>query len=157
MMSKRFDLVALFGLFLISSCGGETSGPPPETLIGAWNATSVELVSVADSSVRVDLVADLDATVTLVLEPEPDNDFTLTVSYEGPEPGGPWGFDEEVTGTWSASKDVLTLTISETSQWQFEIDLQGDRLRLTEADTSYDFDGDDVLEDADLSLDLTRD
>lgn len=152
-MSRRFHLVALVAVLLTPSCGSDTTGPPPETLIGAWNATSVALVSMADPTVRIDLVTDLGAAVTLELEP--DNDFTLTLAYTGPEPGGPWGMSAVVTGTWTAT-DVLTLQTSPTSQWQFEIDLEGDTLRLTEADTSFDFDEDGTPEDADLSLDLIR-
>jgi len=110
-------------------------------------------VSVANSAVRVDLVADLGASVMLVLAE--DNDFTLTVTYLGEEPGGPWGTSSEVTGTWS-STDILTLQTSPTSQWQFEIELDGDALTLTEADTSFDFDEDGMQEDAKLGLDLTR-
>jgi hypothetical protein len=86
---------------------------------------------------------------------EADNDFTLTLSYTGNEPGGPWGTSSEVTGVWSAT-DVLTLRTSPTSEWQFEADLDGDLLTLTGADTAFDFDGDDTFEDADLSLELTR-
>jgi len=152
LMWKRFDRIALIAVLLISSCGG-TTGPPPETLVGTWNATAVELVSVANSAVRVDLVADLGASVMLVLAE--DNDFTLTVTYLGEEPGGPWGTSSEVTGTWS-STDILTLQTSPTSQWQFEIELDGDALTLTEADTSFDFDEDGMQEDAKLGLDLTR-
>jgi len=151
-MWKRFDRIALVAALLISSCG-DTTAPPPESLVGTWNATSVELVSVANSAVRVDLVADLGASVMLVLAE--DNDFTLTVTYLGEEPGGPWGTSSEVTGTWS-STDILTLQTSPTSQWQFEIELDGDALTLTEADTSFDFDEDGMQEDAKLGLDLTR-
>jgi hypothetical protein len=60
-----------------------------------------------------------------------------------------------VTGVWSAT-DVLTLQTSPTSEWQFEADLVGDLLTLTEADSAFDFDGDGTFEDADLSLELTR-
>lgn len=153
-MCRRIDLVTFVAALLFSSCGSDTTGPPPETLIGVWDATSVELVSKADSTVRVDLIANRDAMVTLELEA--DNDFALTVAYDGAGPGGPWGFNEVVTGTWGAT-DILTLTVSPTSQWQFEIDLQGDTLRLTEADTSFDFDEDGTPEDADLSFELVRD
>ena len=72
----------------------------------------------------------------------------------GDDPGGRWG-TRVVTGTWN-STDVLTLQTSPTSEWQFQIDLDGDSLILTEADTSFDFDKDGTMEDADLSLELTR-
>jgi len=149
----RLGVMAVIATLLSSSCGGGSATPPPETLVGTWNATSVELVSMANPAVRVDLVADLDATVSLVLAA--DNNFTLTVTYTGDEPGGPWGTSSVVTGTWSAT-DILTLRISATSEWQFETVLSGDSLILTEADTSFDFDGDGAIEDADLSFQLTR-
>lgn len=154
-MWKRFDLVTLVAVLLASSCGGSDAVTPPETLVGAWNANSVELVSMTDSTVQVDVVGDLGATVTLVLAA--DNNFTLTVTYTGQEPGDspPWGTSSVVTGTWSVT-DVLTLQTSPTSEWQFEIDLNGDSLILTEADTSFDFNADGTPDDADLSLDLTR-
>jgi hypothetical protein len=152
LMWKRLDLSALIAVLLISSCG-DTTAPAPETLVGTWNATSVELVSVAEPSIRVDLVADLGATVMLVLSE--DNDFTLTVTYAGEEPGGPWGTSSETKGIWR-STDILTLQTSPTNEWQFEIELDDDALTLTEADTSFDFGGDDAPEDAKLSLDLIR-
>jgi hypothetical protein len=155
-MWRRFGLVAFVAVLLTSSCGGsDTTAPPEETLVGTWNATSVELVSMANPADRVDLVADLGAAVTLVLEA--DNNFTLTVTYTGEEPGGPWGMNSVDSGTWSVT-DVLTLQMSPTSEWQFEADLDagGNALTLTEADTSFDFGGDGTLEDADLSLELTR-
>jgi hypothetical protein len=152
-MRRRLDLIGFIALLLISSCGQSDTAPPPEELVGTWNATSVELVSMANPAIRVDLVADLDANVTLVLDA--DDTFTLTVAYTGVEPGGPWGMSSVVTGTWSTT-DVLTLQTSPTSQWQFEAVLDGDSLTLSEADTSFDFDGDGTVEDADLGLDLTR-
>ena len=147
-------MIAFVAVYLTSSCG-RSDTTPPETLVGAWNATSVELVSMADPAVYVDSVADLGASVMLVLEA--DNNFTLTVTHTGDEPGDswPWGTNSVVTGTWSAT-DILTLQTAPTSEWQFEIHLNGDSLSLTEADTSFDFSGDDTPEDADLSLDLTR-
>jgi hypothetical protein len=152
-MWRRIVLIALVAVTLTSSCGSSDTTPPAETLVGTWDATSVELVSIDDPAARVDLVGDLGATVTLVLEA--DNDFTLTLSYTGNEPGGPWGTSSEVTGVWSAT-DVLTLQTSPTSEWQFDTDLDGDLLTLTGADAAFDFDEDGTFEDADLSLELTR-
>jgi hypothetical protein len=152
-MWKRIDLIALVAVTLTSSCGSSDTTPPAETLVGTWEATSAELVSIDDPAARVNLVGDLGATVTLVLEA--DNDFTLTLSYTGNEPGGPWGTSSEVTGVWSAT-DVLTLQTSPTSEWQFDAELDGDLLTLTGADAAFDFGGDGTFEDADLSLELTR-
>jgi hypothetical protein len=154
LVRRRLDWIGFIALLLASSCGqSNTTAPPPEQLVGTWNATSVELVSMANPAVRVDLVADLGASVTLVLDA--DDSFTLTVAYTGDEPGGPWGMNSVVRGTWSTS-DVLTLQTSPTSQWQFEAVLDGDSLTLSEADTSFDFTGDGMVEDADLGFELTR-
>ena len=154
-MRAGIGVLAIVAALLASSCGDDDTGPPPETLVGMWNATSVDMVRMANPTDQVDLVSDLDATVTLELDAS--DEFTLTVTYAGEGPGGPppWGTSSSVAGTWSAT-DVLTLTTSPTSEWQFEIDLNGDTLVLTEADTSFDFDGDGTVEDADLSFELTR-
>jgi len=155
MWKRLYPSALITALLLVSSCGSSDVGPPPETLVGNWNASSVLLVSMTNPADQVDVVGDLGATVTLVLAD--DDNFTLTVSYTGQEPGDsyPWGVNSTVTGTWSAT-DVLTLQTSPTSEWQFEIDLNGDSLGLTEADSSFDFNDDGIPDDADLSMDLTR-
>ncbi len=136
-------------------CGDDgPSAPPAETLVGTWSATAVDLVSVANAAVRVDLVDDYGATLTLTLTA--NDAFTMVLDYPDAGPGGPWGGDATVTGTWS-STDVLTLQTTPTSQWQFETVLSGNTLTLTEADTSFDFDGDGTPEDADFGMTLTRD
>lgn len=140
---------------LLTACGGDDpAAPPAETLVGTWSATSVELVSLANPAVRADLVEDYGAALTLVLAA--NDAFTMALDYADPGPGGPWGADATITGTWS-STDVLTLQTSPTSQWQFETVLNGNTLTLTEADTSFDFDGDGAPEDADFGMTLVRD
>jgi hypothetical protein len=124
------------------------------SLVGAWAATSVELVSLDDGSVRVDLVSELGATLTLTLAEA--GDFTMVLDYAGGGPGGPWGEDQTITGTWN-STDVLTLQTSPTSQWQFEAVLTGTTLTLSDADTSFDFGDDGTIEDAKLGMALVRD
>ena len=61
-------------------------------------------------------------------------------------PGEPTEFGN---GDWGAT-DVLTLEFGDgdiEGTWQFDIDLNGDSLLLTGADTEWDFD-DDGMEDA---------
>ena len=153
---RRTGAVAAVACFvLLAGCGDDgPSAPPAETLVGTWNATAVDLVSVANPAVRVDLVADYDATLTLTLSA--GDAFTMVLHYADGGPGGPWGGDATVTGTWS-STDVLTLQTTPTSQWQFETVLSGTTLTLTEADTSFDFGSDGTVEDADFGMTLVRD
>ena len=140
---------SLFGV----ACGDDDPVAPPEaTLAGTWNVTSIDLISEANPNVRVDLIA-LGASATLVLAQ--NSDFTFSLIWAKP-PGGVWGTDVSEVGTWS-STDVLTLTTGPNNTWQFEAVLNGDSLFLTEADTSYDFDGDGNVESASFNMDLVRD
>ncbi len=84
---------------LAASCGGdeETTGPISNDLIGSWDATSIEIVSVANPEVSVELIA-FGANGRLVLES--NGDFGLSVGV----PGEPTEF---AGGTWS-STNVLT-------------------------------------------------
>ncbi len=62
------------------------------------------------------------------------------------------------TGSWS-STDVLTMNFSAgeyTGTWQFTIDLNGNTLRLSGADTEWNFDDDDTEDAAKLDLTLVR-
>ena len=140
---------SLFGI----ACGDDDPVAPPEaTLTGTWNVTSIDLISDANANDRVDLIA-LGASATLVLAQ--NNGFTFTLTWAEP-PGGVWGNDVTQVGTWS-STDVLTLSTAPNNTWQFEAVLNGDALTLTEADTSYDFDGDGNVESASFNMDLVRD
>jgi hypothetical protein len=126
-------------------CGGDSSGPSTESLAGSWRATKVEISSVANPTVKVDLVAQ-GGTVRLVLTEA--KTFTLTVAI----PGQP---DDVTTGTWSSSVDVMTLQYPSGS-WQFEMTLSGSSLILEGADSEFDFNGDDQDEPAKTNLVLTR-
>jgi hypothetical protein len=135
-------------LAVVAACGNDDgSGPSTGELSGVWRATKVELVSVANSSVKVDLVS-MGAVYTLTLGTS--GTFTLA----GTMPGEP---ADTRTGTWSASSDVLTLNFAGGSgNWQFDMELSGTTLTLSGANGSYDFNDDDQDEEAKINLVLTR-
>jgi hypothetical protein len=152
-MFRKSAVLLLFVAFFGTACGDDDPVAPPEaSLVGTWNVMALELVSNTNPNVQVDLIR-LGATATLVLQQ--NNDFAFSLTWANP-PGGVWGTDITEDGTWS-STDVLTLTTSPTNTWQFEASLNGDSLILTEADTSYDFDGDGNVEPASFNMDLARD
>jgi hypothetical protein len=126
------------------ACSDDT-GPSEDELAGSWLATKLELVSVASPATKVDLIT-LGATVRLVLSESHMYTLTLTVPDE-PE--------EVVTGTWSASEDVLTLTEAD-GDLQFDMSLSGNTLHLTGADAEFDFNGDDIDEPARINVTLIR-
>lgn len=147
----RRHLALLLALLpFAASCGGdeETTGPISNDLIGSWDATRIELISVANPDVNVELIA-LGANGRLVLES--NGNFGLSVGV----PGEPTEF---AGGTWS-STNVLTLSFDSgdiEGTWRFNYVLNGDDLRLTGAAAEYDFNGDDVEDPALLNLTMVR-
>ena len=145
----RVGLLAL--LPLAASCGGdddEATGPRSNDLIGSWDATAIELISVANPDVNVELVA-LGAHGRIVLEA--NGNFGLSVGI----PGEPTEF---AGGTWS-STTVLTLAFDSgeiEGTWRFSYVLNGDTLTLTGASADYDFNEDDNEDPAVLNMTLVR-
>lgn len=144
-------LIPALSVFLLASCGGdddETTGPVNNDLVGTWDATAIQLTSVADPGTAVELVS-LGAIGRLVLQA--DGGFGLSIGM----PGEPTEFGN---GDWGAT-DVLTLEFGDgdiEGTWQFDIDLNGDTLRLTGADSEWDFDDDGTEDPAKLDLTLSR-
>ena len=129
------------------ACGGSSTGPAPAELVGAWTATKVEYVSVAVPTQNVDLVAQ-GSTVTLeILD---NHTYVFTVAT----PSLP---DDVSTGTWSASSDIFTVTVTGMSgEQQFQMSLVGSTLTLSGADVDYDVNDDGTDEPAKLSMVLTK-
>lgn len=133
----------------IGACGGDNNGPSEASLTATWHATKAEFVSVANPQQKVELVG---AGGSVVLALNANNTFTMTTTT----PGKP---DAQLSGTWSASADVLTLTYQfagNQGQAQYDMALNGDTLLLMGADGSFDVNGDNALEDVKINLTLTR-
>lgn len=134
------------------SCGGgggsfTSASQATETLVGTWRATKAEYTSRGNSSLRVDVVAQ-GTVVTLVLEP--GGSFRLTITDPGLA-------GSVVTGTWSASRDVLTIAQSgQSGQTQFDMTLSGSTLTLNGGHVLFDFDDDGAGEESVLNMTLTR-
>ena len=139
-------LVAL-GAFA-GACGGSSSptAPSVQTLAGTWRATRAEFTSATNASVKVEVIS-RGATLVLVL----DQGGTFTQTFTAP--GAP---SEVTTGTWSASSDVLTLRRGPSNISQFDMTLSGTTLTLTGGSALFDVNGDDVDEEAKLSVTLVR-
>lgn len=123
----------------------DPTGVEPANLAGTWTATAIVFTSVANPTLSVDEVAD-GATMTLVLSA--DGTYTWNFVF----PGEP---DENETGTYTVSGSILTVAQTGGSQETMGVSRNGDTMALTLDDT-YDFDGDQVEEDATLVITLTR-
>lgn len=140
------SLIVMLVAALAAACGGGGSGAAPAELVGSWGATRLEFVSAAAPTTRVEVIAQ-GASLTVVLSEGGTFEETLQV------PGEP---DEDRSGAWSASSDILTLTYSPTSSMQFGYTLAGDTLTLGGADGEFDFDDDGSDEAAKVNVTLTR-
>jgi hypothetical protein len=126
---------------IAASCGGGSSsdsGSPASpstqaTLAGSWKATKAEFVSASNSGVRVEIVA-TGTTLTLTL----DSAGTYTQRIVDPGQAG-----QTTTGTWSASRDTLTLKPAGiTGDIQFDMTLSGATLTLSGGHVAFDVNAD---------------
>ena len=154
-MQKFSRILLILALAGAASCGGDdegSSGSPasPSTvnaLAASWKATRAEFVSAANSGVRVEVCA-LGTSLTLTLE----SGGTYTQKIVDPGQGG-----QTTTGTWSASKDVLTLKPSNiTGEIQFDMTLSGSTLTLNGGHVLFDVNGDGRDDEALAYLTLAR-
>lgn len=137
---------------LVPSCGGGDGGGPvsPSTqssLVGTWKATKAEFVNSSNSSQRVEIVA-LGTSLTMTL----DAGGTYTQRIVDPGQTG-----QTTTGTWSASKDVLTLKpTGMTGNIQFDLNLSGTTLSLNGGHVAFDLNGDGRDEETLAYITLTK-
>jgi hypothetical protein len=123
----------------------DSTGPDVQSLIGTWQATEAEYVSVANSNIKVDIVAQ-GSTLRLVLNA---STYVLTITDPGMSP-------EVTNGTWSKTIDTLTLTPSGgSSKSVFDMSLSSDMLTLIGGGAWFDFTTGN-FEDAKLNLVLDR-
>ncbi len=149
----RTSTALLLGLLIpfLASCGDDDpTGSVNNALADTWDATVIQLVSVANPGTSVELIAQ-GGNGRLVLQA--NGDFGLSVG----SPGEPTEFGN---GTWSSTTDVLTLYFGDgdiAGTWQFDFHLSGNTLQLTGADAEYDFDDNGTEDPAKLNLTLVRD
>lgn len=130
------------------TCGDDDgAGPSASDITGMWQATSVEYVAAGQPALTEQLLAG-GGTATLELAAGGTYTFTLT----------PAGAPTEIeNGGWQLLGDVMVVT-PEGALFSlvFDVSLSGNTLRLSGADTEFDFDDDGTPEPAVLNLVLTR-
>lgn len=139
---RMLGLGLVFGV--VVACSKEATAPSADSIIGTWTATRVQYASTTGLG-TVDVIA-LGGTATLVLNEDGTFQYYCALGSKT---------IENVVGTWDVS-DGLTLAISPTNKMQFDASLSGNTLTMTGADRGYDFDDDNELEDAKLSMTLKR-
>ena len=152
-MQRLARVLLVAAAVLAASCGGGGGSDNPvspstqATLTGSWKATRAEFVNASNSSLRVE-VCGLGTTLTLTLE----SGGTYTQKITDPGQAG-----QTTTGTWSASKEVLTLKPTGISgETQFDMTLNGTTLTLKNGHVLFDVNGDGTNEEALAFLTLAR-
>ncbi len=145
-MRTRF-IYAFIGIIALAGWGCKSNtGPADEDLTGTWNATIAEYVSVANTSIKTDIITS-GSTLVLILN---TSTYTMTITDPGESP-------EIINGSWTHSIDTLTLTPSGgTSNMVFDLNLIDDNtMGLTGGGAWFDFTAGN-FEDATLNLRLSR-
>ncbi len=100
-MKLRNLTTSAMALILMAACTEATGvGVEPDDLAGTWTSTSLVLTSVANPSMTMDLVAEEEALVTLVLGADGTYTFTFTSTVEE---------TENETGTYTVSGSTMTV------------------------------------------------
>ncbi|HET7904791.1 MAG TPA: lipocalin family protein [Candidatus Eisenbacteria bacterium] len=148
MNASRPATVAILLILLATGCGKDDEvGPKPDEITGFWRATKLEYVSKANPATRVDLVA-AGGAATLDIRGDHTMEFIITESGSAPD---------TTTGTWSLDGDLFQVSPTGSPwSWTWDVSLSGGTLALSGADVEYDFDGDDVPEEADQNVVLVR-
>lgn len=144
---RRIGTLVLL-LAVLGGCGKDKAvGPKPNEITGAWRATMVEYVSKAAPGTRVDLIAAGD-TLTLTI-----NSDGSIIQIRTPLGGSP----DTTTGTWELTTDIFKVfPTGMPFYWAWDVSLSGNTLTLTGADMEYDFNDDNVPEQADQNMVLIR-
>lgn len=129
----------------LAACGGSSTGPSPESLVGTWTATRAEFALLTNPAMKVEIIR---GGATLKLELNSNQTYRVTTTT----PGEPTDIK---SGSWSASADVLTLHLPN-GEMQFDMSLTGNTLTLTGGHTPFDVNRDGMDEECTLNLILTR-
>lgn len=143
MTSKLRIAFATLGLLAAASlgCGDDgPTGPSASSLIGAWDATKAELVSLEDPSQKLDALAG--GTLHLVIYDDHTWESVQT------QPGQS---DFLGNGTWSLSGRTLTLTGDDGDVIEYRVSCDGSTMTLT-TNLTWDYDLDGTEEPARVTM-----
>lgn len=148
MTSRLRIALGTLGLVAAASigCGDSGStGPSASSLIGTWSATKVEMVSLADTTYRID---GLEGGQTLVLYIYEDHTWESIQTRPGQS-------DFHGAGTWSLSGRTLTITAEGESPEKFRVSCDGSIMKLS-LETTWDYDFDGTAEPARMSMHFVK-
>ena len=132
---------------LAAACGGDSTGPNPPNIVGTWNATKLEFVSIANPATKTDVIAE-GATASLTLTSTQTFTLTSTVPGQGAEVS---------TGTYVETASSLAVTITNpppTETVTFDLVVSGVTMSLTGGTATFDFGAGEVP--AHINITLTR-
>ncbi len=148
-------VVVLAASVVFANCGSSNPASPSQGgnnqssqgLAATWQATRAEFVSAANSNIRVEVVS---RGTTIVLSLQSTGAYSRTITDPGHAPN-------VETGTWSASRDVLTLRPAGMPfSIEFDYTLSGNTLTLAGGHVEFDINGDGAVEEAVLNSTLAR-
>ena len=124
-----------------------TPGTPAAGLVGSWRYTRAEYVALGNSSLRVEVIG---RGTTMTIAFDSAGTYTQTITDPGKQ-------SQVLTGTWTASLDVLTLRQTGVSgESQFDFVQSGNGLTVSGGHVPYDIDGNGTFEESILSATLVR-
>lgn len=139
--------VAVAAVAATAGCFDDPSGVTAEELIGLWGAVEMVFTSEADPGQSVDAVGTEGYTYSLQLISGGTYESQLST---------PAGEVRADGGTYQVFGDRLTLSSSAGPERSFEVHFNRSLLRLREASSEWDFDGDGTPELATLEMVLDR-
>lgn len=127
----RLGLIGVVASALLG-CGGDATGPNSESVVGTWRATKLEAVSVANPSIKEELVSQ---GFVLTIAFSAGNTFAATSQWPGLSAEG-------FNGAYSETGSRLTMTQTDpppTLAVSFARSVNGNTLVLSGGDSTYDF------------------
>ena len=132
----------------LTACSNDNKvGPKASDITGNWIATKIEYVSKAAPATRVDLIASGGAGTMAI---NADKSFVFVMAESGEPP-------DTTTGVWKIDGEMFEVTPTGMPfSWSWKAVLAGNALTLSGAAMEYDFDGNNVMEQAEQNTALVR-
>ncbi len=145
-MTRPIRLVcALAACAALGGCLSGPTGPTPAEITGTWQATSYVYLN-KNGLDDYDMIA-AGGSATLVLRADKSAELRRTRPGQAPE---------VIPGTWMLDAERFGFILGPGNDWNFEVKLTGNTLRLTDCIMSYDFHDDGTMEQAEWQMTLTR-